>query len=247
MTFRERLIDFSLAAAAAAVLWRSWLRILAVGLPAALGSVIDPLGIVVLTAIVASFGTASVAAFGVATRIEAFAAIPMLAPSSAAGPVSGQSWGSGRRERVPSALRGSFALRVAWGALAACAFWSFGGAAASAFADDPAVVREAAACLRIVPLSLAGYGVVVVAAGACNVLGKPLTGLGYHLLRTVALTVPLAWVASDLAGRRGVFAAVACANVPAGALVALHASRWLARAGQEDCRPAAAQAEAHAH
>ena len=238
VVLRERVIEFAVPPAAA--LWRSWRRVLSIGVPAAVGNAINPMGIAVVTAIMAGFGTAAVAGFGVATRVEAFAAIPMLALSAAIGPVSGQNWGAGRRERVVDALRQCFAFCAAWSLLVACAFWAFGPAIAGVFTDEPAVAQEAAAYLRVVPISLAGYGVTVIAAGAYNALGKPLTGLAYYAVRTVALYVPLSWIASAVAGSPGVFAAIAVSNAVAGGLVAAHALRWLSRADQGDCAPAQA-------
>ena len=235
---RERLIAFAVPPMAA--LAASWRRVLFVGLPAAFGNAVNPLGIAVVTAIVATYGTSSVAALGVATRVEAFAAIPMLALSAAIGPVSGQSWGAGRRERVPRALRVAFVFCLGWSAAIAGAFWLAGPAIAGVFTDDPAIVAEAAIYLRIVSLTLAGYGATVIAAGAYNALGKPMTALAYNLLRTVALLVPGAWAASHLGGPPVVFAAIAAANVAAGLLIARHALAWLARAEPEDCRPTAA-------
>ena len=81
---------------------------------------------------------------------------------------------------------------------------------------------------------------MVVAAGAFNALGKPLTGLPCHLLRTAVLYAPPAWAASRVAESWATFAAIAAANALAGALDAAHALRWLARADQGDCRPVAA-------
>jgi putative MATE family efflux protein len=235
LVFRERLIAFALPPTAA--LLASWRRVLFVGVPAALGNAVNPLGIAVVTAIVASFGTASVAAFGVATRVEAFAAIPMLALSAAIGPVAGQSWGADRQDRVPRALRLAFAFCAAWSVLAAAAFWLLGRSIAEVFTDEAEVAREAATYLRVVSLSLAGYGVTVIAAGAFNALGKPVTALGYNLVRTLGLLVPMAWLASVLGGVGWVFAAVALANMAAGAGVAWHALRWLSCAERGDCDP----------
>lgn len=235
---RERLIAFAVPPMATLV--ASWRRVLSIGLPAAFGNAVNPLGIALVTALIAGFGTSSVAAFGVATRIEAFAAIPMLALSAAIGPVAGQSWGAGRCERVPRALRVAYAFCAAWSVAAAAAFWLSAPAVARLFTDEPAVAEEAAAYLRIVTITAAGYGVVVIAAGAYNALGRPMTALGYHLLRTAALYVPAAWLAARLGGPAAVFWAIAAANLAAGLLVAWRSERWLAQADADDCRPAAA-------
>ena len=238
VVFREKLVDLTVPAWT--VLVESWRRILSVGIPAALGNAVNPVGIAVVTAIVATYGTEAVAGFGVATRVEAFASIPMLALSAAIGPIAGQNWGKGHRDRVLSAVRQCFVF---------CAFWSLGAAAlmflfadtiAGVFSSDDAVVAGAGRYLAIVPISLGGYGIVTIAAGAYNALGKPLTGLAYYLVRTAVLYVPLAWIASLLAPTEGVFIAIAASNVIAGALVAWHALHWLGGAEQKDCTPAAA-------
>ena len=236
--FRERLLDLTIPPLNTLI--ASWRRILSIGLPASIGSAINPVCITVLTAIIASYSTAAVAGFGVATRIEAFAAIPMLAISSAIGPIAGQNWGRGERARVQSALRQSYAFCIAWGLVAAAILLVFGDAITSIFTDDGAAGAVSNAYLAIVPVSFAGYGIVTIAAGCYNALGKPLTGLGYYLVRSAALYVPLSWIASLFFPSWGVFVAIAVSNVAAGALVAFHSLRWLSGAEQGDCRPAGA-------
>lgn len=238
VVLRERLLDLTVPAFDA--LTASWRRILAVGLPAALGSAVNPVAITFVTAIVASYSTAAVAGFGVATRIEAFAAIPMLALSAAIGPIAGQNWGRGERARVLSALRQSYAFCVAWGLVSAAALFFAGDAISGVFTDDAEARPISAAYLAIVPIAFAGYGIVTIAAGCYNALGKPLTGLAYYLIRSAALYVPLSWTASLLFPIWGVFAAIAASNVVAGAVVAYHSLRWLADAEQGDCQPAGA-------
>ena len=238
VVFRERLVD--LAVPPMAEMWASWRRILSIGVPAALGNAINPVAITVVTAIVASYSTAAVAGFGVATRIEAFAAIPMLALSAAIGPIAGQNWGRGERARVLSALRQSYAFCALYGVVAAGILYLFGNAITGLFTNDEAAATVSNAYLALVPISFAGYGVVTIAAGGYNALGKPLTGLAYYATRSVLLYVPLAWVASLFLPTWGVFAGIAVSNVVGGAIVAWHSLHWLAQAEQGDCRPSGA-------
>ncbi|MHB1451997.1 MAG: MATE family efflux transporter, partial [Coriobacteriia bacterium] len=56
-----------------AELLAAWRKVLKVGLPAAVTQLIAPVSTGVITAIVASYGVAAVAGFGVATRLESFA------------------------------------------------------------------------------------------------------------------------------------------------------------------------------
>ena len=195
-------------------------QVLGIGLPAAIGNASNPLGIAVATAVIAVFGAETVAAFGVATRLEAFAILPMLALSASIGPMVGQNWGGDRVDRVERALKTAYALSAGWSVLLAALFWLLGRPIAGAFASEPSVADEAARYLWIVPVSLWGYGIAIIAAGAYNALGKPLIGLSYSLTRTAVFYVPLVWLGSRLDGSTMVYGAIGLANALAGVLVA---------------------------
>lgn len=198
----------------------AWLTIAKIGVPAAFGNATNPMGITAVTAIIASLSHESVAAFGVATRLEAFAVIPMLALSSAIGPVSGQNWGAQQYGRVRSALTLSFSVCFVWAMFVSFIFFVFGDPLVSIFSSDQKISKEAQRYLYIVPLSVWGYGVVIIASGAFNALGHSLTGLMFYLIRTVVFYVPLSWFASLYFKIDGVFYAIALSNVFAGLGVA---------------------------
>ena len=208
--------------------WRSLRRfagsagqVLGIGIPAAIGNASNPLGMAVATGVIAVLGSQTVAGFGVATRLEAFAILPMLALSAAIGPVVGQNWGSARGDRVQQALKAAYAFSVGWSLFLALFFWVMGRPIAAAFAAESSVIDEAARYLWIVPISLWGHGIAIIAAGAFNALGKPLIGLGYSLTRTLVFYVPLVWIASRVDGSTTVYGAIAAANALAGLLIAL--------------------------
>ena len=196
-----------------------------VAVPAAFGNAVNPIGIALVTAIIASFGESTVAAFGVATRVESFAVIPMLALSAVIGPVVGQNWGAQQVDRVRSALKQSFAACFVWALVLAVTFWLSAEVIASVFTSDAEVSALAAKYLYIVPLSVWGYGWTIVAAGAYNAIGKSITGLGFYLTRTAMFYVPLSFIASMLADSQATFVAIAISNTLAGIVVgylALH-------------------------
>lgn len=206
---------------------RSARRILRVAGPASAGNMANPIGIAVVTAIMASYGDATVAAFGVATRIEAFACLPMLALSSAIGPFAGQHWGAGEVGRIIRALKLCFLISAINALLLVVLFWFAGDWLAGLFASEGAVRREAAAYLVIVSFSLWGYGVVVTAAAALNGIGRSELGLAYYSLRMVVFYVPFAYLASLAAGSQAVFVSIAITNALAGVICALWCLRWL--------------------
>ncbi|MFD0916497.1 MATE family efflux transporter [Pseudahrensia aquimaris] len=231
IVYREEMVAF--AKPTIEELVKSWRQVLSIGLPAAFGNATNPLGITVVTGIVAIYGEAVVAGFGVATRIESLAVIPMLALSSAIGPVAGQNWGAAKVERVRSALKISFAVCFGWALLLAVVFQFFAESVIGLFSSDPEVMRAAASYLHIVPLSVWGYGWVIVAAGGYNSLGKPFTGLGMYLTRTALFYIPLSYAASLLSGSQSVFSAIAIANTIAGAAVGFYSLWWLRKNGEE--------------
>ncbi len=225
VAFREKMLDLTWPKVS--VLAKSWKRVLAVGLPASLGNAVNPIGIAVVTALIAAFGEVVVAGFGVATRIESLAVIPMLALSSAIGPFAGQNWGAGKCDRVAEALRFSYAVCAAWAAILALFFWFAAAPIVGVFSQDDEVISAATTYLTIVPLSIWGYGVVIISAGAFNALGRSHYGLGLYLVRTAVLYVPLSFVAAQFATSDAVFYAIAAANALAGIAVGSFALYWL--------------------
>jgi len=217
LIFRERLLILALAPWAE--IRSSWQQVVAVGVPASLANMINPLCLAILTAILARFGSETVAAFGVAGRIEALAAIPMLALSASIGPITGQNMGAGLPHRIRTAVIDSFLFCIGWGAAMAILFWLFGAAIAGVFSDDPAVINDIVRYLQIVPITLGGYGVVIIAAATYNALGRGYQAMGFYLLRSALFYVPLAWLASFWLPAWGVFAAIAVANVLSGAVI----------------------------
>lgn len=225
LVFRDRIIDF--ARPALAEMLDSWREILRIGIPAALGNAVNPIGISIVTAILAVYGTETVAGFGVATRLESFASIPMLALSGSIGPLAGQNWGAGQFDRLREAVRFAMIICLAWGFVTALLFLVSADTLSAQFSDVATVTEEASFYLRVVPITLAGYGVTIVAAGAFNALGRPILGLGLYLMRTALLYVPLAGLATLLFSTTGVYGAIALANVLAGLAIAFTTFRWL--------------------
>ena len=68
---------------------------------------------------------------------------------------------------------------------------------------------------------------VIVAAGCYNSIGKSMSGLGFYLIRTAVLYVPLSLLASLLAGSEAVYIAISVSNALAGLGCMVLSLRWL--------------------
>ncbi len=225
VAWREKMLLFEIPRMH--TLFKSWTRVLAVGIPASVGNAVNPIGIAAVTAILAGFSEVIVAGFGVATRVESLAVIPMLALSSAIGPFTGQNWGAGKCDRVGEALKISYVICAAWAGILALFFWVAAEPIIGVFSQEAKVISAASTYLAIVPLSLWGYGVVIITAGAFNAIGRSHFGLGLYLIRTAAFYVPFSYIASLLAGSDAVFYGIAIANGLAGLVVGGFALYWL--------------------
>lgn len=211
--------------------------VLQIALPAGAGSIVNPIGIGIVTAVLAAYGPQTVAAFGVATRIESFACIPMLALSAVVGPIVGQNWGAGQTKRVLQTLQFCYVLCVVWTLLLALIFYLFAKDLAIILASEQGIADISTHYLYVVALSLVGFGWVIVSAAAFNALGRSISGLGFYILRSFIFYVPLSVVASMWAEREWVFIAIAVSNLGAGILVASYAIFWLKKAKRDDAEP----------
>jgi len=196
----------------------SWGRILRIGAPSILSSVLNPVASGVVTRMVAGFGVAAVAAFGVAGRIEMFAfMIPMTVGMSLL-PFMAQNYGAGRMDRVRTAYKGAIVFALGYGLAIAAAFTAAAPLLAGFFSKDPAVT---AILVRYIRITCFGYGMLEVhryATFSMTGIHKPLVSTALNTLRLVVLLVPLSLLGMKVAGLTGMFWARLAADLLAGGI-----------------------------
>lgn len=205
-------------------------KVLKVGIPAGVGSAVNPFGVTIVISVIATFGAETVAAFGVATRIETFACIPMFALSASIAPIVGQNWGANKKNRVLQAVRYCYLLCCVWSMFILLVLYFLAEPISQALASDAAIAKESASYLGIATVGLWGYGIVIVSAAAFNALGRPLSSLSYYLFRTVLLYVPLSVIAGVYFDIKAVYYAIAAANVLSGLTIGWYTLWWLKKA-----------------
>ncbi len=212
--YREKMICWELPSVK--VLLRNWQNILYIGIPAAGTNMITPISITFITRLMASYGTAAVAGFGVASKVEIFSIIMPLALSASFSPFVGQNWGAKKYDRLYLGLRLGFQFCLFWGGVVAIALGIGGSWVVSVFDKDPEVVEVAAQYLLIVPISYGAAGIILISNVTFNALGKPLHSMAIAITRMLFLYVPLAYLGSWLFGINGIFAAACFANLAVG-------------------------------
>jgi putative MATE family efflux protein len=218
----------------------SWRRVLHVGMPAMASNLLSPATVAVITSFVAGFGPAAVAGFGVASRLEALIMIVIFAVTSSVGPFTGQNFGAGRLDRVRRIAVQSETFCVAYAVAAAVLFWIFARPLVGIFDSNPEVIATASAYLLIVPFSLGGFGVMLVAVAAFNALGRPLPATVLTFSKLFLAYIPLAWMLSAAAGIDGIVWANAIVHLAFGVAGFI----WFRRVLDGlDCEPVAEPAE----
>ena len=193
-------------------------RILHIGLPAMATQSIGPVTGAIITTMLAQHGEVVVAGFGVATRIEAVAAMLLFALSGSIGPFVGQNWGAKQVDRVRAGVRTSYQFSMVWGLLIALPLFAFGTVIAGWIEPSMEVILVAALYLSIVPWSYGGWGVLMMASASFNSLGKPLPSTVLSFTRMFAVYVPLAITLNYFYGYQGIFIATLVSNLLMGAI-----------------------------
>jgi len=204
---------------------QTWKNILHIAGPATLTMLIVPVSVGVITKILAGFGKEAVAAFGVATRVEMFALMLIMALGSVLVIYVGQNLSKHKYQRIISALKLSARFSMLWGAAVFVLLLIFGDAVASLFTSDMAVIEITHSYFSIVAASYGFQGLVAVSTSSFNGLNRPYPSAAFSILRMLVLFLPLAWIGAGMFGIAGVFWAALIANTVTGVFSMLYLLR----------------------
>jgi len=196
----------------------SWKALLYIGIPAMLTQLLFPVSNAVLTRIAADLGDATVAAFGVGSRIESLAMIGSMALSSVIIPFIGQNYGAKNFDRIKTASR--FVLRFAliWGVTAWAFLALFSGGIAWAFSDDPEIQDLIQQFFWIVPFGFGFHGISQLVSASCNALHRPFHSTSINIMRLFLFLIPLVYLGSQIWGTTGFFFGIALGNLATGTI-----------------------------
>ncbi|MES2292763.1 MAG: MATE family efflux transporter [Pseudomonadota bacterium] len=167
------------------------------GAPASVEQSARALGLMVLIFLIASFGTRTMAAYGVGSNIVQVVIIPAFGLSMAISVLAGQNIGAGNVERA--AKIGRLGAELAFGILTGIGIIVF--AFAPAFAaffvpHDPGVIAAAAHFLRIMALAWGFMGLQLALTGVLRASGNMMTTMMLTLTTQWVIQFPLAYILS---------------------------------------------------
>lgn len=191
-------------------------EILKIGLPAAGANMLTPIAGAIMTAIVATYGEAAVAAFGVGTRIESIACLIVLALSMTLPPFISQNFGAGQLRRVESAYKVAIKFILIWQVFIYAVLIMSAQIIASVFSNEPEVIELIKLFIWILPLGYGLQGIVILTNSSFNALHKPIIALKLSIVRLFICYLPLAYAGSLLYGITGFFIGAVLGNLVMG-------------------------------
>lgn len=186
--------------------------------PAMVSQLMPPLSAILATSLVAGFGSAAVAAWGLGTRLEFFSIVVVLALTMSMPPMIGRMLGAGELDNIRKLVRIAVRFVVVWQLLLGLVWLVASGLVATLFSRDGDVQDILLSYLLRVPLSYSGLGVCMLMVSINNALGLPMRALLISTLRLFACYLPMLWLGAQVSGLTGLMTGALIGNLAAGLL-----------------------------
>lgn len=205
-------------------------ELIRLGLPASVEQSTRAVGMLIMTFLMAGFGTVTLAAYGVGIRILSFVIIPALGLSMATSALVGQNIGAQQLERARAIARLSALLTLGVLTAVGAVIFVFARPLVTAFVPGAgATIAEGALFVRFTAFTFGLIGVQQVLTGAFRGAGNTQAAMLIALVSLWLFRLPLAWVLSRYTGleQTGLWLAFPVGNV----LSTLIAMVWFVRGG----------------
>ncbi len=191
-------------------------RLLFIAIPAGVTTSVAPLVNTVIIGLLAGYGPEAVASFGIATRVEAFVFIILMALAVGMSPIIGQNFGAKNFDRVHETLRDAIGFSVFWCIGAAVILVLLAQPIAEVFSNDPIVVYYTKLCFMIIGPSYLFSALLNGWSSAFNAMGKPQMSVIMTVVKMICLLIPAVLIGAKTGGVMGIFWAISLVNIVTG-------------------------------
>ncbi|RLT42843.1 MAG: MATE family efflux transporter [Chloroflexi bacterium] len=169
-------------------------RVLQLAIPTAIEGSIAQSGFILFTRMVASLGTATLAAHQIALRVESLSYMPAWGLAAAATTIVGQALGAGRMERAEASIRRTILFSIGFNLLLGLVFVLFSRSIVSIFGSTPEVLSLAALAVAISAAELLGIGIEMILAGGMRGAGDTRTPMYVTIAGVLLLRLPVVYL-----------------------------------------------------
>ncbi|PMH17709.1 MATE family efflux transporter [Vibrio breoganii] len=195
---------------------RSISSLFGIMMPAMTSQLMPPLAAMLSTKLLASYGTAAVAAWALGSRYEFFAIVSVLALTMSMPPMIGRFVGAKDSDKIIKLVNIACVYILGSQVLVALITLVISGQLAALMTGEQSVERILDMHLVIVPFSLAPLGVCILLVSVSNALGKPMKALLVSSCRLFVFFLPCLYAGAHLGGLQGLFIGAAIGNTLAG-------------------------------
>jgi putative MATE family efflux protein len=179
---------------------RYFADIAAQGFPASLNTMTIAIGIFIITWFLSRFGQTAVAAYGIATRVDQIALLPIMGLTTATLTLVGQNNGAGFFDRCREAYRKALLYGILVTTVSMVIVLCAPRAIMQVFTGDRAVVDIGAFYLRISAFIYWAYIILFVSVAALQGLKKPMYAIWIGLYRQIAAPAVVFYALAYLLG-----------------------------------------------
>jgi putative MATE family efflux protein len=210
---------------------RAYLELFRQGFPSSLNMMTVGIGIFVITWFVARFGRDAVAGYGIATRIEQIALLPIMGLNVATLALVAQNSGAGNLARVVETVGKALKAGILLMGFGTAAVFSFARPLMGLFTKDPAVVDVGVSYLRIEAFVLIAYVILYTCVSVLQGLKRPAFPLAIGLLRQIIVPLPVFYLLSVTLGwgLHGIWWGILAVTWGAAAIALLFVGRSMSR------------------
>ena len=200
---------------------------LRIGLPTAVQQTLVAMGGIALMDIVNKFGTAVIAGYTVASRLDSLALVPAMSFSQALSAFVGQNIGANKSERIRAGLTATIKMSGVVTVVTTLFIILFGQVIMSMFTNDEEVIRIGSQYLTIVSLFYFAFTMMFIYNGVTRGAGDTLMPMIFSLISLWLIRIPFAWYFSGKFGVQGIWWAI-----PAGWLIGYALSYFYYKTGR---------------
>jgi len=211
--------------------WPYFRELFRQGFPSAMNMMTISLGIFIITWYVGRFGEQAVAAYGIGTRVEQIALLPVMGLNISTLALTAQNFGAGRIDRIRETLRVSLRYGVILGVTGTVAALLFSRELIGLFSTDAAVNEIGARFLGIEAFVFPAYVLLYICIAAMQGIKMPVFGLIIGLYRQIAGPVLIFHLLSVVMGLGliGIWWGILGVTWSAALVVVVYVSRTLAK------------------
>lgn len=186
--------------------------------PAMLSQLMPGIAAMTATTIVAGFGASAVASWALASRLEFFSIVIVLALTSSMPPMVGRLFGAREYGKIHQLILLAVKFVLILQAVIAVFWISLSWLLPGLLSSDPAVIRYMQMWFIVVPLSFGALGTCMIMVSTTNALGMPIKAVKISALRLFICYLPALWLGSLIAEMKGLFIGVLVGNIAAGSI-----------------------------